>query len=265
MQFLQQEDFVLHYQWNDNKKPRTLLFINSLGTDFRIWNGVVELLKNEGNILLFDNRGHGLSGTNDRSKGLEDYLEDTLLLLNHLSIGKCVVIGLSVGGMIAQMLASQYPEMIDKLILCDTRSKIADESFWNNRIHQVELNGLRSVSDSIMQRWFPQSFHRDHPEKVSGYKNMLEQTSPRGYIQTCAAIRDADLTVKSMKIKYPALCIAGSEDLSTTPAEVKELSGLIAGSSFKVIEGSGHLPCIDNPDKLSKLISDFINDNDHGK
>ena len=259
MQFLQHKGIVLHYQWRDYKKPRTFLFINSLGTDFRIWDDVVEILKNDGNILLFDKRGHGLSDTNDRTNGLEDYLGDAMTLLYHLSINKCIVVGLSVGGMIAQLMAYHHPELIDKLILCDTRSRIADKTFWNNRIQQVELSGLANISDSIMQRWFPKSFHQNSPEKIAGYKNMLERCSPRGYNQTCAAIRDADLTGKSMEIKFPALCVVGSEDLSTTPAEVKELSALIAGSTFTVIEGSGHLPCVDNPALLSKHIRDFIN------
>lgn len=259
MQFLHHKGLVLHYRWRDYKKPRTFLFINSLGTDFRIWDDVVEILQDEGNILLYDKRGHGLSDTNDHTHGLEDYLSDVLALLNHVSINKCIVVGLSVGGMIAQLIAYHHPDKIDKLILCDTRSRIADKTFWNSRIQQVELKGLANISDSIMQRWFPKSFHLTFPEKIVGYKNMLERCSPLGYIQTCAAIRDADLTAKSMEIKHPPLCIVGSEDLSTTPAEVKELSGLIAGSSYEVIEGSGHLPCVDNPAALSKLISDFIN------
>ena len=250
MQFLQHEGIVLHYQWRDYKKPRTFLFLNSLGTDFRIWDDVVEILKDEGNILLFDKRGHGLSDTNDHTHGLEDYLGDAIALLNHLSINKCIVVGLSVGGMIAQLMAYHYPDKIEYLILCDTRSRIADKTFWNSRIQQVELNGLANISDSIMQRWFPKTFHQNFPEKIAGYKNMLERCSSIGYIQTCAAIRDADLTAKSMEIKFPALCIVGSEDLSTTPAEVKELSALIAGSTYKVIEGSGHLPCVDNPDSI---------------
>lgn len=259
MQFLHHKGLVLHYQWRDYKKPRTFLFINSLGTDFRIWDDVVEILKNEGNMLLFDKRGHGLSDTNDHTNGLEDYLNDAVALLNHLSINKCIVVGLSVGGMIAQLMAYHHPDMIDKLILCDTRSRIADKTFWNSRIQQVESNGLGSISDSIMQRWFPRPFHQNFPEKIVGYRNMLERCSSIGYIQTCAAIRDADLTAKSKEIKFPALCIVGSEDLSTTPDEVKELSMLIADSTYKVIEGSGHLPCVDNPAALSELISDFIN------
>ena len=261
MQFFRQRGFVLHYKWIDNKKPRTFLFINSLGTDFRIWDNVVEIVQEHGNILLFDKRGHGLSDTEEGTNGLDDFSGDALALLEHLSINKCIVVGVSVGGMIAQVMAHYHPERIEKLMLCDTQSKIGDDAFWNDRIRKIESNGLSGIADGVILRWFPESFRQRFPEEVTGYRNMLERCSVKGYIQTCAAIRDADLTAKSKEIKLPTMCIVGSEDQSTPPAGVERLSKLISGSKFKQIEGSGHLPCVDNAEKLSAIIIDFINSN----
>ena len=150
------------------------------------------------------------------------------------------------------------PIKFPKLILCDTRHKIGNAQIWNERIAAVNEKGLASISDGVMQRWFSKSFHEAHPEKVAGYKNMLERTPPKGYTQTCVAIRDGDLTETAKQIKIPTLCIVGSEDKSTSPEEVKNLSDLIAGSRLEIIQGSGHIPCVDNPELLSKLIIDFI-------
>lgn len=259
MHYFVKEDLCLHYLWIDNKKPRTFLFINSLGTDFRIWNDVVETLKQHGNILLFDKRGHGSSDTGTHGVAMSDYMEDALALLNHLSINTCVVVGLSIGGMIAQLMAYHHPDRIDKLVLCDTRSKIADPAFWNGRIKQIETDGLTSISAGVMERWFPESFRKQFPERILFYRKMVERCSQQGYIHACAAIRDADLTSTTKKIKSKTLCIVGSEDLSTTPAQVEELSSFIEGSTCVQIKGSAHLPCIDNPRIVSSLILDFIN------
>jgi len=79
-----------------------------------------------------------------------------------------------------------------------------------------------------------------------------------GYIRICEAIRDADLTEIARQIKIPSLCIVGSEDKSTLPDEVKNLADIIEGSKYEIIEGSGHIPCVDNPKVSSKLIIDFI-------
>ena len=261
MKFVNIDGHTLHYNFlpcASNASDTTFLFINSLGTDFRIWNEVSESLKRYGNILLFDNRGHGLSSIVESTATLDEFADDAEALLKHLSIKKCIPVGLSVGGMIAQILAVRAASKIPKLILCDTRHKIGNAQIWNDRIAAVNEKGLASVSDGVMQRWFSHSFHETHPEKVMGYKNMLERTPAFGYIQTVVAIRDGDLTEIAKQIKIPTLCIVGSEDKSTTPEEVKNLSDLIAGSRFEIIQGSGHIPCVDNPELLSKLIIDFI-------
>ena len=87
---------------------------------------------------------------------------------------------------------------------------------------------------------------------------MLERVPVIGYIKTCEAIRDADLSEIVKQINKPVLCIVGSEDKSTTPEEVKNLADCIKGAKYEVIKGSGHIPCVDNPEKLTKLIIDFI-------
>lgn len=260
MQFVKVNNVLLHYKWMHNGKDKTFVFINSLGTDFRIWDVVVERLKVDGNVLLYDKRGHGLSDTHETTNGLDDFTEDLWQLLNHLEISKCIVVGLSVGGIIAQLLAHYHPQVVDKLVLCDTRHKIGFADLWNNRIKQIREKGLKSVSDDLMKRWFAPSFHQSHPAVVQACKNMVERCDADGYVQTCEGIRDADTTEVAKGIKQETLCLVGTEDKSTTPEEVKALADLIQGSRYEIIQGSGHIPCIDEPEKLSNLILEFIND-----
>ncbi|QHT65487.1 3-oxoadipate enol-lactonase [Rhodocytophaga rosea] len=257
MQIIDINGHVIHYQWQNAGKTHTFLFINSLGTDYRIWTEVAHSLKEYGNILLFDKRGHGLSDVVPDTNGLNDFVDDTQALLNKLNIEKCIIIGLSVGGMIAQVLGSRIPQKTEKLVLCDTRHKIGNPPIWNDRIKAVEKGGLSRISDGVMQRWFSENFRKQQPIKVAGYKNMLERTPVLGYIKTCEAIRDADLTEIASRIQIPTLCVVGSEDKSTTVNEVRNLSELIAGSRFEIIEGSGHIPCVDNPQVLAELILNF--------
>jgi 3-oxoadipate enol-lactonase len=258
MQFVTVNNILIHYKWIYRGKDKTFVFINSLGTDFRIWEDVVKMLQDHGNILLFDKRGHGLSDVSDKTKGLEDHADDVWLLLNYLSIEQCIVVGVSVGGIIAQLLAHYHPGSIEKLVLCDTRHKIGFTALWNDRINHIRSNGITGISEDLMKRWFSSSFHMARPATVQGYRNMLERCNVNGYVQTCEAIRDADTTSIAQELSIPAICIAGSEDKSTTPEEVKQLSELIQGSRYVIIEGSGHLPCVDNPEELSRLIIDFI-------
>lgn len=258
MEFIDINGHVIHYHWQPADLDRTFVFINSLGTDLRIWIDVVKELKDWGNILLFDQRGHGLSDVVPKTNGLDDYADDVEALLNALQIEKCVIVGLSVGGMIAQVLANRIPERIEKLVLCDTRHKIGNAQVWNDRIEAVEKEGLARLSEGVMQRWFSQKFRTEQTTKVAGYCNMLSRTPSLGYIKTCEAIRDADLTEMARNIRIPTFCIVGAEDKSTPVEEVRHLHELIEGSRFEIIPDSGHIPPVDNPEALIELILDFI-------
>ena len=171
---------VIHYSYFNNNSDQTFLFINSLGTDFRIWEEVANDLKEFGNILLYDKRGHGLSDLAKAKNGLKDYAEDARWLLENLSIQNCIVIGISLGGMIAPILTYHHPELIKKLILCGTANKIGNAETWNERIAQVRSNGLKAITEPLMKRWFSPSFLQIF-RKVAGYKNMVERCDVRIY------------------------------------------------------------------------------------
>lgn len=254
---------TIHYQFIDRDKEKTLVFIHSLGTDFRIWEEVAGLVSPHANVLLYDLRGHGLSDSLTAPEGLYVYCSDLEDLIDFLGIKKNIIpVGLSVGGLIAQWLAVRIPDSISRLILCDTCYKIGTEAGWNERINKVNNEGLSAISQDVVSRWFSSAYHLKYPERVRGYKNMLERTPFSGYVQTCAAIRDADTSELAKKIRIPTLCLVGAEDKSTTTEDVKNLAGLIPGSKYAVIEHSGHLPCLDNSEQMAGLILGFIKEHE---
>jgi 3-oxoadipate enol-lactonase len=258
MSFISCNGHVIHYNYINNNSDQTFLFINSLGTDFRIWEEVASSLKEFGNILLYDKRGHGLSDVSKPGGGLKDYAGDACGLLEELSIQNCIVIGISVGGMIAPILAHTCPGLIKKIIVCGAANKIGNTQTWNDRIGQVRTNGLKAITGTLMKRWFSSSFHEKYPERVAGYKNMVERCDVEGYVQACEAIRDEDITGISTSLRIPTLCIVGSEDQSVSPADVRALSQSINDARFEIINGSCHMTCIDNKEIFTKLIVDFL-------
>src|SRR3546814_1862948 len=90
---------------------------------------------------------------------------------------------------------------------------------------------------------------------------MLTRTPQAGYPGTSAAIRDADFTEEAKRIAVPTLCMVGAEDGATPPALVRELADLIPGARYEVIEGAGHLPCIERPVAVARLIEGFVKEN----
>jgi 3-oxoadipate enol-lactonase len=248
----------IHYQYLDNQQDTTFVFINSLGTDFRIWDGVVDILKSHGDILRYDKAGHGLSSLNDSVFKIENFANDVLALMDFLKIQKAVIVGLSIGGIIAQYLAIHHPERIKRLILSNTAPKVGSAEGWNTRIGAVKNDGIASIADNILKVWFSENFRKNHSSESLGYKMMLSNINHVGYIRACEALKINDLTDRISKINLPTLCLAGTEDGSTPPAQVKEMADLIPNSTYILIEDVGHIPCVEVPELVAKHILEFV-------
>ncbi len=250
----------IQYEYLQTSTDRTFVFGNSLGTDFRIWDGVVDILKPHGSILRVNKPGHGLSEAPASACSITDYVADVIGLLDALQIDQCVFVGLSIGGLIGQRLALSHPERVGKLVLCNTGPKIGSAEAWLSRIETVQQQGLAAISEGVVERWFPADFHTTHPDEVAGYRRMLEQTAPIGYVRACEAIRDEDLTVEIGTISLPTLCIGGTGDLATPPELVQAMAAAIPGARCELIAGAGHIPCLQMPETLARLILDFVLD-----
>ena len=260
MTFLKIDNATIHYEYIDNQSDTTFLFINSLGTDFRIWNDVVADLKRCGNILRFDKQGHGLSSLSDKTTSIADYANNVLGLMDALNIQKAVVIGLSIGGIIGQYLAVHHADRLEKLVLSNTAPKIGNDEGWNTRINSVKANGIASITEGVMKVWFSENFHQNRENELVGYQNMLKNSPLDGYLTACTAIRDNDLRADIPNIQTPTLCFAGSEDGSTPPELVKSMADAIPNAQYVLINGVGHIPCVEAPHIMSKHIIEFVFD-----
>ena len=261
MKFARINGISLHFADEGPRGAPAIVFANSLGTDFRIWDDVAAALGAHMRVIRYDKRGHGLSDAPPAPYAMADHVRDLELLLVHLQVSQAVLAGVSVGGLIVTGLAAARPDLARALVLCDTAHKIGTAEMWNARIAAVEEGGIASISDAILQRWFSPDYPQDEPMAFSGYRNMLERTPVAGYSGTCAALRDADYTTQAAGLSVPVLLLVGSHDGSTPPDLVRSTHELIPGSRFQVIEGAGHLPCIEKPGETAQLIAQFMKEN----
>ncbi len=247
----------IHYSQSGPENGPVLVFANSLGTDLRIWDDVVAALSGTFNIVTYDKRGHGLSGIGDAPYDVSLHANDLIGLLDFLGLDQVIICGLSVGGLIAQKVTELVPGRVRGLILCDTASKLGDYDSWNTRIEAIKADGIASMGDAIMERWLSPTFRTERVLETAMYRDMLVRTTVEGYVGTCIALRDGDLREAAAKIAVPTLCICGSEDLATPPDVVRAMAAAIPGAEFELIDGVGHLPCIETPELLTRLIDRF--------
>ena len=258
MKFATTSGVTLHYIQEGIPDGVPLVFINSLGSDLRVWNAVVPYFLDDFLIIRHDKRGHGLSDCPSGPYTISDHAQDVANLLNRLQINEAILIGVSVGGVIAQDFALNHPQRIKGLVLSDTAAKIGDDELWNERIGTLRQHGMAYLAETILARWFSPGFIETHPAEYRGYYNLLTRMPLEGYIGTCEALRDCDLreTVEAITAKTLVLC--GTEDLSTPPALVQDLAERLPNARFELIERAGHLPCVEQPAVMARKIACFL-------
>lgn len=258
MQAIRIQDTTIHYAYTKGENDLTLVFINSLGTDFRIWDAVIDGLGTEFGTLRFDKRGHGLSSLGAIENGcISFYADDVMGLCEQLGLDKIVLIGLSIGGLISLDIYQRYAEKIAGIVFMDTAPKIGTAEAWNNRIQTISSKGMQVVAPSILTNWFSLKFQSEHPAAFALYQAMLERADVLGYMIACEAIRDADYTQTAQDIAIPVICMVGEEDKSTLVALVQYFAELM-NSPIITIPNAGHLPCVDSPERTTAILQDFI-------
>ncbi len=256
-EFVRVNNLVLHCHY----KPGVgvpVVFINSLGSSFGIWDDVIADFARP--ILRYDKRGHGLSDAPTGPYSIEEHANDLAALLQNFDLQKVFVVGISVGGQIALDFVARFPALVAGAVFCDTGMKIGTPEFWETRIQAVRQHGLTHISDAVMQRWLSEDYSSKNPSALRGYQNMLERTPMAGYVATCEALRDSDLTVAAKSIKYAntkTLVLCGELDQST-PLALSQALAETLGTHLHIVENAGHLPCIEVPNVVAGILENFF-------
>lgn len=256
MQWLATEDGGLHWREDGNPDGVPLVFCNSLGTDLRLWDPLLPYLSKNYRIIRYDLRGHGLSAGSDRGYDIDELAADSAVLMDQLDLQGAIVVGCSIGGMIAQILAAKRPDLTRALVLCTTAPKMGNAAGWDDRIAKVQLSGLDAIANDVMLRWFSPAFVANGQSDV--WRMMLTQTSLHGYVGCCHALANADITNTTAALKLPVLAIAGAQDQACLPELVKAMADDLTDVRYHALDGCGHLPSVEAPEKLGTLITHFI-------
>ncbi|MBM9593086.1 3-oxoadipate enol-lactonase [Roseitranquillus sediminis] len=261
MKIAELDDIRLHYRDEGDAEGAPIVFANSLGTDLRLWDEVVPRLPRGLRIVRYDMRGHGLSDCPPGSYTMDQLVGDAAALMDHLGLREALFVGLSIGGMIAQGLAAQRPDLVRAMVLSNTAAKIGTPDIWADRIEAVRAGGIEALADAVMERWFSAAFRET--EALTAWRHMLVRQPAEGYAGCAAAIAGTDLMEQTSGLRLPTLGIAGSEDGSTPPDLVRETVELVPVSKFHLIRKAGHLPCVEQPAEYADVLTGFLEEVGH--
>ena len=255
----------LYYEIHGDGPP--LVLVMGIGYDSSLWTlAQVPALSTQFQVVLVDNRDAGRSSKARHPYRLSDMADDLAGLLDALGIARSHVLGLSMGGMIAQEFALRHPDRLDRLVLTGTgaapaRAAVDPIRIWswvkaNDATGEI-FGGQQFVS------LFSTSFLRNH-QAVRDTAALLARNpytmSPEAYQRQADAYGQFDALDRLGAITAPTLVIVGEQDLLTPPWIAREVAAAIPGARFEVIRGDGssHLVPIERPDDFNRLVSDFL-------
>ena len=262
MAFARVNGMSMHWQERGLGHALPVICLNSLGTDLRLWDDVAGRLADRWRVILSDKRGHGLS-TGKTPVTIDDLAADVLALADHLDLKRFAVVGLSIGGLIAQALALRAPDRVAALVLTNTAARIGTAESWAARIAAVETGGLKSIAEGVLARWFTAAYRDSRPDDLTAWRRMLLATPADGYAAACAALAEADLTTNVGAIKAPTLVAVGDADEATPPDLVRATADAIPGAKFVLIPDCGHIPPAEQPARLADLIAGHLTECGH--
>ncbi len=193
-------------------------------------------------MLRYDSRGHGRSSAPKGPYTIELLASDAIGLLDALKISEAHFCGLSMGGMVGQVLGARHGDRVRSLTLCSTACHVTPKAIWDERIEAVRKGGMAAVADGVVERWFTAPFRRrahdrgragapDDPRDAG--RRAMSPAAPRSATWTCAR--------RSAAIRLPALMIVGDKDPATPPDKAQEIHERIQDSQLEVIPDAAHL------------------------
>jgi 3-oxoadipate enol-lactonase len=250
-------DIEMYYEQNGSGPD--LVLISGLSVDHSIWN--VEAFSDRFRVLTFDNRGVGESDAPEIPCTMETFAADTVGLCRALGIQKAHFVGHSMGGHIAQWIGINYPHMAEKLVIACSEPELsivaylATCSFLKLAHYGVPREVIR---ETLLPLLLTRAFLEDR-ERLEAYRSAQPaRQTPKGYALQVEALRTHNTQAHLSKIKTPTLIIGCEEDQLTPLKASVYLKEQITGAELKVIQQCGHLPFVEKPAELVKLIREFL-------
>jgi 3-oxoadipate enol-lactonase len=247
--------------YSDQGKGLPLVFLHAFPLNRTMWEPQVEALSSEFRIVTVDLRGHGESDAPLWRYTFDQAAEDVRALMDHLSIGQAVLVGLSMGGYILFAFYRRYPDRIKGLILANTRAQADTAEGKEARFQMAQIaykKGPAAVADLMIPKLLSPLTIETRPDLVRRVRAMIESTEVSGIAGDLMAMAERTDSIPLLgSITCPVHVIAGELDQATPPADAKLMADRIADSRFTVIPQAGHLSNLEQPDTFNRVVRVF--------
>lgn len=254
----------IHYRVYGDGEP--LILICGLGADIGSWFLQLRPFKKHYRVVAFDNRGIGWSDKPSQPYSVKDMAADTVGLMDHLGIEQANVLGISMGGMIAQEVALNYPARVKKLILASTGSEGWDpekspkvrRSMKLEEGAQVDWNSKNLARLVVAMTGYSCNSWSHRFLLISLFRICIRQSTLVGMAGQSRAAAGCSTTDRLHLIKSPTLVIGGTKDWIFSRGDTEQMAQRIPGARLVLVEGGNHAMMTEMHSRFNREVLAFL-------
>jgi len=266
MPFLERNKITIFHETHGAGTP--FLFFSETACAGDIWNTFqVPEFSRDHLVITHDYRGTGKSSRPTTQYSCDDFVDDAAAILDHLNAGPAILLGHSMGGRVAMLMALKYPEKVKKLIVASVGPGVpgAPPIPFKMCKEMVEWGYEKYVREHTLEVGWTHEYIKQHPERVEQFLRTRMNNLPtlEDYLRHVVARQACDLSVRIKEIKQPTLVIVGDRDHgSATGSSHRVTSEAMAkdlpNGQFAVIPNEAHNYFMTNPDAAHRIIRQFL-------
>lgn len=238
-----------------------LVLVHGLNGDLTAWGLVMPMLSQHYRTIALDVRGHGESSKPDQPYSIKGFSEDLCDFMKQLKIPKAHIVGLSMGGAIAQQFALNHPQMTRSLVLVSTFSYFDQQTYqtFTHLRQTLTKEGYPAYFDEVVKLAFTPQFVTAHSTAIAELKEKrVRSNSPTAIGRATDACMAFDLKREISRISLSTLIVSGREDALTPIHLAEHIHRSIQESEWKILEGAGHILPMEKASQLAEIMLEFL-------
>lgn len=236
--------------------------IHGLGLDRYLWDPYVPVLSEDYRVISYDLLGHGDADPLTARVNSAEFNTQVISVLDACGIDRAVLIGFSLGGVIARTVAANHPDRVAGLVLLNTISTRPPEIKRQvvNRANQLDSGQTEGLSEQAIDRWFTPNFRETCPDVIDAVLARLGRNNPNSYRHAYRYFAEVDAEAASTHafVDTPTLVITGEEDRNSTPAMAREIASAIPGATSHILPSLRHMGLVEDSKAVLSLVRTFL-------
>jgi 3-oxoadipate enol-lactonase len=248
----------IHHEIQGEGPP--IVFVHGLGATSNVWHAQRMTLSKYCQVIVYDRSGSGRSQKARDGYSIDAWTDELAGLLDHLAVPSAVVVGHSLGSMVAQRFAGKYPQRTKALVLAGAEAELGAEEkkALTERARTIEVHGLMAVVGPWLTAVLSAATREANPALAGLAREMFLSNDATTYARHCLALRDGDVRSDHARIVCPTLLMIGDQDLVTPLSWQRQIAAGIANSRIHIIPNTAHMTMLESPAAFNTVLLDFL-------